>query len=101
MYKFFKIFKLVLICVLYFNNYAISFEEKIKIGLLVPLTGNDKKIGQQIIKSTKIALKDIDSEKIEIHPKDTKSDPFNATAMRTSMGKSPPSTHGLVHSTAD
>ena len=75
MYKFFKIFKLVLICVLYFNNYAISFEEKIKIGLLVPLTGNDKKIGQQIIKSTKIALKDIDSEKIEIHPKDTKSDP--------------------------
>ena len=75
MYKFFKIFKLVLICVLYFNNYAISFEEKIKIGLLVPLTGNDKKIGQQIIKSTKIALKDIDSEKIEIYPKDTKSDP--------------------------
>ena len=75
MYKFFKIFKLVLFCVLYFNNYAVSSEEKIKIGLLVPLTGSDKKIGQQIIKSTKIALKDIDSEKIEIYPKDTKSDP--------------------------
>ncbi len=75
MYKFFKILKLILFCVLYFNNYAISSEEKIKIGLLVPLTGNDKKIGQQIIKSTKIALKDIDSKKIEIYPKDTKSDP--------------------------
>jgi len=54
---------------------AFSSEEKIKIGLLVPLTGEDKEIGNQIIKSTRIALKDINSEKLEIYPKDTSSDP--------------------------
>jgi len=52
-----------------------SSEEKIKIGLLVPLTGDDKEIGHQIIKSTRIALKDINSKKIEIYPKDTNSSP--------------------------
>tara|TARA_B100001093_G_scaffold483554_1_gene516174 strand:+ start:1442 stop:2542 length:1101 start_codon:yes stop_codon:yes gene_type:complete len=54
---------------------ALTSEEKIKIGLLVPLTGEDKEIGQQIIKSTRIALKDINSDKLEIYPKDTGSDP--------------------------
>ena len=34
-------------------------QEKIKIGLLVPLTGNDKDLGEQIIKSTRMALKDL------------------------------------------
>jgi len=75
MYKFFKI--LVLIVFYFFLYYPLgfSFEEKIKIGLLVPLTGEDKKIGHQIIKSTRIALKDINSKKLEIYPKDTGSDP--------------------------
>ena len=39
--------------------------------MLVPMTGDDKKIGQQIIKATRMALKDIDSDIIEIFPKDT------------------------------
>ena len=39
------------------------------------MTGKDKDIGQQIIKSTRIALKDINSENLEIYPKDTKSEP--------------------------
>ena len=50
-------------------------EKKVKIGLLVPLTGENAKIGQQIVNATRLALKDIDSDKLEIFPKDTKSEP--------------------------
>ena len=52
-----------------------SAEEKIKIGLLVPMTGNEKEIGSLIIKATRMALKEIGSNNIEIYPKDTGSDP--------------------------
>ena len=60
----------------FFNN-ALGFaeENKIKIGLLVPLSGENALIGQQIVKATRLALKDINSDKLEIIPKDTKSDP--------------------------
>ncbi len=75
MNKFFKIFSLIIFSLLYLCSSGFSFEEKIKIGLLVPLTGDDKKIGHQIIKSTRIALKDIDSRNLEIFPKDTASNP--------------------------
>ena len=75
MYKFFKILFLLILYFLAFSLTAFSSEEKIKIGLLVPLTGDNKEIGQQIVKSTRIALKDINSQKLEIYPKDTASDP--------------------------
>ncbi len=75
MYKFFKILVLIIFHLFYLLTTALTSEEKIKIGLLVPLTGEDKEIGQQIIKSTRIALKDINSDKLEIYPKDTGSDP--------------------------
>ena len=75
MYKFFKILILLLLNFLFIHTSAFSLEEKIKIGLLVPLTGEDKKIGNQIIQSTRIALKDINSLKLEIYPKDTASNP--------------------------
>ncbi len=75
MYKFFKITVLVLFWFINFNTPGFSIEEKIKIGLLIPLTGENKEIGNQIIKSTKIALQDINTEKIEIYPKDTNSNP--------------------------
>ena len=60
----------------FFNN-ALGFaeENKIKIGLLVPLSGDNALIGEQIVKATRLALKDINSDKLEIIPKDTKSDP--------------------------
>ena len=45
--------------------------EKIKIGLLVPMTGMNKDLGQSIIKAVQLAVKDIDSNLIEIIPKDT------------------------------
>ena len=59
----------------FLTNHGISADNKIKIGLLVPLTGDNAKIGKQIVKATRLALKDINSERIEIFPKDTRSDP--------------------------
>ena len=76
MYKYFKVFVWIIISFFYLNSLTVSFaEEKIKIGLLIPMTGKDKNIGQQIIKSTRIALMDINSNNLEIYPKDTKSNP--------------------------
>ncbi len=75
MYKLIKIFTLTFFSFLLQYSPVFPFEEKIKIGLLVPLSGDNKEIGQQIIKSTRIALKDINSKNIEIIPKDTKSNP--------------------------
>jgi ABC-type branched-subunit amino acid transport system substrate-binding protein len=49
--------------------------EKIKIGLLVPLTGKHSEIGQSIIKSTRLAINKIGNPSIEIIPKDTASNP--------------------------
>ena len=63
MNKFFKIIILILFNLTYFYTLEVSSNEKIKVGLLVPLSGDDKAIGQQIIKSTRIALKDINTEK--------------------------------------
>ncbi len=60
----------ILIFYLLLINSAIAIE-KIKIGLLVPMTGNNKEIGQSIIKAVGLAVKDIDSNLIEIYPKDT------------------------------
>ena len=47
--------------------------EKIKIGLLVPMTGINKDLGQSIIKAVRLAIKDINTDLIEIIPKDTAS----------------------------
>ena len=49
--------------------------EKILIGLLIPLTGKNAEIGQSIVKSTQLAINKINNKSIEIIPKDTKSDP--------------------------
>ena len=54
---------------------SLSENNKIKVGLLVPLTGDNAEIGKQIVKATRLALRDINSDKIEIFPKDTLSDP--------------------------
>ena len=75
MYKFFKILILLLLNFLSLVSIVQSSENKIRIGLLVPLTGENSEIGYQIIKSTRIALKEIDSNNLEIYPKDTGSDP--------------------------
>ena len=50
-------------------------DDKIKIGLLVPLSGQNADIGNSIIKSTRLAINKINNPIIEIIPKDTASDP--------------------------
>ena len=42
---------------------------------MVPLSGENSEIGKQIVNSTRMALSDINSDEIEIYPKDTQSDP--------------------------
>ena len=49
--------------------------ERVKIGLIVPLSGEYKEIGLSILNSTRMALNSINSSKIELLPRDTKSDP--------------------------
>ena len=52
-----------------------SAENKIKIGLVVPLTGEYKNIGHSILKSTRLAINKIDNNRIEIIPRDSKFNP--------------------------
>ena len=54
---------------------AAKSNEKIKIGLLVPMSGTNKDIGRSIIKAVSLAVKDINSNLIEIYPKDTATRP--------------------------
>ena len=75
MYKIFKILFFLFFGLVYFYQLNLSAEEKIKIGLLVPMTGKDKDLGQEIVKSTRFALKDINNKNFEIHLKDTNSNP--------------------------
>ena len=75
MFKIFKIIFANVIIILFISKFGHTNEEKIKIGLLVPMSGEKNKLGQSIIKSTRLALKDIGTDKIEIYPKDTELDP--------------------------
>ena len=81
MNKNFKKIIFILLFIFSSNLNVNSEEKKIKIGLLVPMTGNEKNLGELIIKATRMALKDIGNNNIEIYPKDTSSDP-NKTRCR-------------------
>ena len=59
MNKLFRILFLLFFNFIIFNNQSFADESKIKIGLLVPLTGDNEKLGKQIVKATRLALKDI------------------------------------------
>ena len=72
-----KIIKFILLLILTFSPSlgGVFAEEKIKIGLLVPLTGKNSEIGESIIKSTRLAINQINNISIEIIPRDTASTP--------------------------
>ena len=71
-----KILILILICLLPASK--IFAEGKIRIGLVVPLSGEYSAIGDSIIKSTRLALNKINDEKFEVVPGDTKANPIDA-----------------------
>ena len=60
------------------SSQNIFASEKIKIGLIVPLSGENSLIGEKIIKSIRMAINKINDERVEIIPKDTKSNPIDA-----------------------
>ena len=78
MNRFIKIIFFLLLGFSFLFFQTIKAEEKIKIGLLVPMSGLNKNIGQSIIKAVQLAVKDIDSNLIEIIPKDTGTRPNQA-----------------------
>ena len=46
-------------------------DEKIRIGLVVPLSGEYKEVGNSILKSARLAINKIDDLRIEIIPRDS------------------------------
>ena len=73
--KIFIQFILFIFFSLFFDVQKSFSEEKIKIGLIVPLSGEYKEIGQSIVNATRLAINRIDNPQIEILPRDTKSNP--------------------------
>ena len=73
MNNFIKIIKTLIIFLILFFSSHLKADDKIKIGLLIPMSGENREIGQEIIKAVRLAVKDISSDFIEIIPKDTAS----------------------------
>ena len=71
MSKFIKIIFLVILNFSLLLSFSTKASEKIQIGLMVPLTGPNKELGQSIIKAVRLAVKDINNNLIEVIPKDT------------------------------
>ena len=63
---------LIFLLIFSFNSFA---TEKIKIGLVIPLSGENKDLGQTILKSVRLAINDINDNRIVIVPKDNQNDP--------------------------
>ena len=76
MNKIYTIILKVFLIIVFIQHDAIS-EERIKVGLIVPLTGEYSYIGKSILKSTQMALKEINDNRITIIPKDTKANPID------------------------
>ncbi len=83
MNKIFRTLFFSFLSLLFLINVSNSEENKLKIGLLVPLSGDNSEIGMQIIKATRLALNDINKDNLEIFPKDTGSDP--STTLRSAI----------------
>ena len=78
---------LFLLLSIFLLNQNVFASEKIKIGLIVPLTGENSLIGEKIIKSTRIAINKINDDRIEIIPRDTKSNPIDALRVSKELYK--------------
>ena len=73
-----KILVKIIILIIIFSSSNLTkvfAQEKIKLGLLVPISGEFHDIGKSIIKSTLLAINKINNPSIEIIPKDTESNP--------------------------
>jgi len=78
-----KILLKIIIILVFFtliDSQKIYAEEKINIGLLIPLSGEHKDIGKSIMQSVRLAINKIDNSNIQIIPKDTRDDPIRTLA---------------------
>ena len=74
-----KIFIKIIIIIIFsiiLNAEKLVAAEKIKIGLLIPLSGQHKNTGKLILQSVRLAINKINNPNIEILPRDTKADPL-------------------------
>ncbi len=60
------------------NNAVLKNEKILKIGILLPLSGEHQILGQSFLKAVQLALKDISNKNIKIYPKDTKGNSLGA-----------------------
>ena len=67
-----KILKILFVFIASINS--ASSEEVVKIGLLVPLSGESSYIGQSIIQSVRLGINKIINDRLLVVPRDTKSD---------------------------
>ena len=81
-----KLLIIIALSICLFNK-NIFASEKIRIGLIVPLSGENSLIGEKIIKSIRMAINKINDERVEIIPKDTKSNPIEALKVSRELYK--------------
>ena len=68
-----KIFILLTYTIIFFNSNLFSDEKNkiLKVGLLAPLSGEYKELGNSLLYSLQLALEEIDDENISIIPRDS------------------------------
>ena len=73
-----KLLKIITLLIFILSTYSVELfaQEKIKIGLLVPLSGKQSQIGKSIIQAVRMAINKIDNPNFEILPKDTNDNPI-------------------------
>ncbi len=60
------------------NENNLNNEKLLKIGVLLPLTGEFRSVGQSFLKAIQLALQDVSNDNIIIYPKDSKANPIDA-----------------------
>jgi len=73
-----KLLKIITLLIFILSTYSVELfaQEKIKIGLLVPLSGKQSQIGKSIVQAVRMAINKIDNPNFEILPKDTNDNPI-------------------------
>jgi len=76
----------------FFNTYCFAFEKQqnndiLKIGLIVPLSGEQGEIGKSILNSLRLSLSKINDNQIEIFPRDNKSNPEKTLMLAKQLEK--------------
>ena len=86
MKSFIKFIIISTLSLIIFNQNAFC-SEKIKIGLIIPLSGKNSELGNSIIKSVRLGINKINDDNLEIIPKDTRSNPIDSLRVSKELHK--------------